>query len=75
VRKATGEMGEMVDGKGLWVATTDFLAPHVRRRVMPFLPDFDAIRYTFGDTTVVFRAKDGDPNRLNVEIKGETSRS
>jgi len=68
VRQATGEMGEIADGKGVWVATTDFLAPHVRKRVMPFLPDFNSIRYTFGDTTVVFRAKDGDPNRLNVEI-------
>jgi hypothetical protein len=35
---------------------------------MPVLPDFDAIRYTFGDTTVMFRAKDGDPNRLSVEL-------
>jgi hypothetical protein len=63
----------MADSKSLLVATTDFLAPHVRKRVMPFLPDFDAIRYVFGDTTVVFRARDGDSNRLNVEIQARPS--
>jgi hypothetical protein len=68
VRPATGDMGELADGKGVWVATTDFLAPHVRKRVMNFLPEFDAIRYTFGDTKVTFRAIDGDPDLLEVKV-------
>lgn len=62
----TGENGALKDEKGMWVATTDFLALHVAEHVAHVLPPADELRYRFGDTQIVFRPMDGDPNRLSV---------
>jgi len=62
----TGRNGARNDDKGMWVATTDFLAPHVAEHVAHVLPPEDELRYRFGDTQIVFRPVDGDPNRLSV---------
>ena len=64
----TGESGTLVDGKGLWVATPDFLADHITKHIEHILPEPDALRYRFGERTVTFRPTDGDPNRLSVEV-------
>ena len=68
VQARAGPNGTLEEGAGTWVSTEDFLAPHVRRRVLPVLPDYDAIRYQFGDTTVCFQPLDGDPDRSTVEV-------
>lgn len=68
VVSATGRNGAWREGAGTWVATEDFLGPHVRKQVQSVLPAYDAIRYRFGDTTVTFRPVDGDPNRLSVDV-------
>ena len=69
VRLRTGRDGLVKDGDGTWVATTDFLNPHVRPYIDHVLPQGDVIRYQFDDTTVEFRPKDGDPNRLQVNVQ------
>jgi hypothetical protein len=68
VAAATGESGTLEDGEGLWVATTDFLAPHVAGHIEHVLPSGDELRYRFGDTQVVLRPEDGDPNRLRLGV-------
>ena len=68
IRAITGDNGTLKDGSGLWVATTDFLAPHVRRNVQAILPEYNKIRYRFGMREVVFRMIDADPDHLEVEI-------
>lgn len=68
IRTTTGDNGTLKDGSGLWVATTDFLAPHVRRNVQSILPAYDTIRYRFGTRQVAFKTIDADPDRLAVEI-------
>ena len=69
VRAATGEQGELQDGKGLWLATPDFLAPAVKDRVAHVLPEEDVIRYRFGNHLVTFRPVDGDMDHLNVQTE------
>lgn len=71
VRQETGENGELRMGTGLWVATTDFLAPHVKKRVQHVIPENDEIRYRFGDRLVVFEPVGGDMNRLSVSVSGQ----
>lgn len=66
VRSATGDDGICADGTGRWIATTDFLSPHVRKNVVPILPAYDAIRYRFGETEIHIHTVDGDPDRLAV---------
>lgn len=68
VARATGENGELRDGKGTWVATTDFLAPHVKKHVQHVIPEGDVIRYRFGDQTVVFEPVGEDMNRLKATV-------
>ena len=68
IRQKTGENGELRDGKGCWVATTDFLAAHVKQRVQHVIPKSDEIRYRFGDHVVVFEPVDGDMNKLKVTV-------
>ncbi len=63
------EGGELKDGKGLWVSTTDFLAPSVRKRVKHVIPKEDVIRYRFGDQTVTFRPINGDMNSLEASVR------
>ena len=69
VAEQTGESGTLEDGAGLWVATPDFLAEHVRKHIEHVLPDEDSLRYRFGAQTVTFRPIDGDPNRLSVGLE------
>lgn len=68
VRGETGKKGTLEDGAGEWIVTTDFLAPHVRRAVRPFQPERDSMRYRFGETTVTFHPRDGDPNDVTVSV-------
>jgi hypothetical protein len=68
VSKVTGESGELKDGKGFWVATIDFLAPHVKKRVQHVIPKSDEIRYRFGDYVVVFEPADRNMNKLKVTV-------
>lgn len=68
VASDTGRNGTLRDGDGLWVSTEDFLAPHVRRHVRQVLPDYHAIRYRFGDRTVVIRPVKGDPDWLETDV-------
>jgi hypothetical protein len=67
-RAATGDNGLCADGLGRWIATTDFLAPHVRKNIAAILPQFDTIRYRFGDTEVRVQTVAGDPNRLTATV-------
>jgi hypothetical protein len=69
VRSVTGDAGELRDGAGLWLATTDFLADPVRERVAHVIPGEDVIRYRFGDREVTLRPVDGDVNRLEAEVR------
>ncbi len=69
VRAATGEQGELRDGKGLWLATPDFLGPAVKARVAHVIPEEDVIRYRFGNHLVTFRPVDGNMNHLNVHTE------
>jgi len=69
VLKETGDNGEFAYGAGLWVATTDFLAPHVRQRIIPFFPHHNTIRYRFGDTEVRFNATEDNPNKLSATVR------
>ena len=71
VLKVTGENGELKDGKGLWVATTDFLTAHVRTRVQHVVPKKNIIRYRFGDHVVIFEPVNGDMNKLKVTVIGK----
>jgi len=72
VRRLAEDGGAIADGKGVWLATDDFLADEVRERVAHALPEEDEIRYRFGGSAVVLRPIDGDPNRLRAEvIEGE----
>ncbi len=68
VRDTTGDNGHCTDGAGRWIATTDFLAPHVRKSIVPILPPYDTIRYQFGETEVRIGTVDGDPNRLAATV-------
>jgi len=63
------EGGELREGKGLWVSTSDFLAPRVAERVKHVIPEGDVIRYRFGDQTVTFRPIDGDMNNVGVSVR------
>ncbi len=69
VRQITGDNGTLEEGKGRWVATTDFLSDAVRPYVDHVIPREDMLRYRFGDTVVTFRPRDGDPNRIAVEVR------
>jgi hypothetical protein len=69
VHRQTGDAGTLQDGKGLWVATEDFLSDAVREAVADVIPEGDVIRYRFGDTEVRFAPVDGDMNRLAVEVE------
>ena len=69
VRAVTGDNGVCADGAGRWIATTDFLAPHVRKNIVTILPTFDAIRYQFGETEVRIQTVEGDPDRLAATVK------
>jgi len=68
VARATGRNGSLKHGAGLWIATEDFLAPHVRKQVQHILPEPGTLRYRFGDRTVRCLPLDGDPDRLDVEV-------
>ena len=68
VQAETGENGSFEDGAGRWIATTDFLAPHVRQAIIPFLPQHDRIRYRFGDHEVHIRPIDDDLDRLEASV-------
>lgn len=57
------------DGGGQWVITADFLAPHVRKAVMPVLPAFNEIHYRFGDTDVAWRMAGNNPNHIEAEVR------
>ena len=59
------------DGKGRWVATTDFLADHVRPHVSHVIPKDNVLRYRFADTVVEFRRPPGysDHNRVLIDVK------
>ena len=69
VLDATGDVGELKDGDGLWLATTDFLAPSVKKRVAHVIPQEDLIRYRFGDQMTTFHPIDGDMNRLDADVR------
>ena len=71
VARSAGRSGTVKEGGGLWVSTEDFLAPHVRKRVRHVLPDASTLRYRFGDHTVTMRPVDGDPDRLEAEVRTE----
>ncbi|MCE5257447.1 MAG: hypothetical protein LLG44_00110 [Chloroflexi bacterium] len=68
VRCAAGENGELGEGSGRWITTTDFLAPHVRRAVQPILPAYDTIRYHFGAREVQFKMVGNNPDHLEVQV-------
>ena len=68
VREGADDSGVFEDGAGTWVVSDDFLAPEVRRRVAPFFPAHDTIRYQFGDATVRLRMLDDDPNRIEAGV-------
>lgn len=55
------------DGAGKWISTQDFLAPHVRKHIRHVIPEYDRIRYRFGETEVNFRPIDGDMDRIRVD--------
>ena len=64
----TGRNGEFPEGEGRWVATSDFLADHVKLRVRHVIPKGDEMRYRFGDRQVVFLPLDGDMSRLKATV-------
>ncbi len=68
VRRAAGENGELREGSGRWITTTDFLAPHVRRAVQPVLTAYATIRYRFGAREVQFKMVGNNPNHLEVQV-------
>lgn len=68
VRAKTGNEGVLEDGEGKWVATTDFLAAHVKPHVAHVIPDKNVLRYRFGDTVITARPRDGDLDRIEVEV-------
>lgn len=74
VVKETGTCGVLKQGNGFWLATEDFLAPHVADRVEHILPPRDKILYRFGTTAVDFRPSfsSGDSNPLGqILINGK----
>jgi len=68
VRSEAADKGEVSDGNGRWVITNDFLAPHVRRAVDPYISAYDTLQYRFGDTDVKLHPVDGDPNVLEADV-------
>ncbi|MHB8860787.1 MAG: hypothetical protein ACYC6N_00175 [Pirellulaceae bacterium] len=69
VRAVTGDNGLCADGAGRWIATTDFLSPHVRKNIVTILPAYDTIRYQFGETKVRLHTVEDDPDRLAVTVE------
>jgi hypothetical protein len=69
VRSVTGDAGEFQDGRGCWVATTDFLTRRVAARVAHVLPPENVIRYRFGNSIVTFQPIAGDMNRLSASVR------
>jgi hypothetical protein len=66
VRVAAGQ-GLVSEGQGKWLASETFLDDAVRKAVEPVLPAPDELTYRYGDTRVVLRPINGDPNNLEVE--------
>lgn len=71
VRQKTGDHGELRDGNGLWVATTNFLSEPVKKRVQHVIPQRDEIRYRFGKQSVVLEPVQGDMNRLKATVTNQ----